>query len=176
MKKLLITLALSTLFLTACSSEQSLVNSTKNTASTHQDYIGKATAPIEMSFQLSKKTFSVGENIEVEISFDSKIKKSITTKLSESKNLQQLSSNNNWNLAFNKSGDRQAPEKLTFMAEQEGRFYLDFVASIEVDGKLMHKAFSIPIQVGQVTTQNVDGVVTDETGKKVKVYKLKENN
>ena len=176
MKTKLAILSLSVLFASACSSDAQVNHVAKHSDKQSKDYIGKVTAPIDMSYELSKAKYAVGENIELKINLTSKVKKPIMTQLNASKNLQQLSTESHWSVGLNKSGLRENQPTLSFVAEKEGLFYLDFVASIEVDGKMIGKAFSIPVQVGNASMQKPENVEVDEKGQKVKVYKLKDSN
>lgn len=176
MKIKLVLMSLSVLVTSACSSDVQVNQQAAKKAPEHvHSSPGKMTAPIEMSYKLSKEKYSVGENIAVEVQLTSRIKKPISSRLNASKNLTLLSGETNWSTSLNKSGVRENQPSLQFLAEKEGKFYLDFVASIEVDGKMMGKAFSIPVQVGNTESEEGQYEI-DEKGQKVKVYKLKNDN
>jgi len=175
MKIKAIIFAISALTVSACSSDVQVNHTAHESNKETKDFIGKMTAPIEVSYTLSKDKYAVGENISVDISLTSNVKKTISTKLNASKNLSLVSSESSWSSELNKSGVRQNQPSLQFVAEKEGKFYIDFVATVEVDGQMMGKAFSIPVQVGE-SGQQEGNYEIDDKGQKVKVHKLKNDN
>lgn len=176
MKTKAIVLAMGVLLTSACSTEVQVNQVAQESKKETRDFIGKVSAPIEMTYQLSKDKYAVGENIDVQIVLTSNVKKPISTKMNANKNLKLLSRQTQWQSDLNKSGMRENQPVVQLMAEKEGTFYLDFVASVEVDGRMMGKAFSIPVQVGNKLSKQADNYVVDEKGQKVKAFKLKENN
>lgn len=140
---------------------------------------GKPSAPISMKYRILTSTPKVGEEIEVEVSFQSKVESAINVKTNFSDNkLSFLNNNKSWQSSMNKSGVRQALPVLKVVAPDNGLYYIRLVANVTLDGKTLAKPFVIPVKVGdgEVALEPVGEIVIDDKGQKVIIQKAKTEN
>ena len=164
-----------TLGLVACGAEVQTEQPTdvSSKKATHSHSYQKPGAPIEMTYQVLTQAPQVGDEIEIEVSFDSSIKSMISTQMNAAKGLEFLNENTSWQSFANKSGLFESLPRLRVIAPSEGLFYINLVASIEEDGKVQSRPFVIPVKVGngEVKLESTGQVITDENGQKLIVHK-----
>ncbi len=80
-------------------------------------------------------------------------------------------SNNNtsWQSVLKNNGERESLPLLKIVAPADGLYYIHLMASIEKDGKVLSKPFTIPVKVGtgEVKFDPVGEVSVDQNGQKV---------
>ena len=169
-----------TVLLTACGTDTKVEQTTeapvktKASTTTYQ----KPGAPISMNYQILTQAPQPGDEIEIEVRFDSSIKSTISTKMTKGENLTLLNQEKSWQSFANKSGDFGTLPKLRFTADSEGIHYLNLIATVEEEGEVLSRPFIIPIKVGngEVELESVGEVVTDGKGQKVIIQKAQKSN
>ncbi len=158
--------ALSSLLL-ACSSESTQVN--KNITKEVMVNGGKTGAPIEMQYKILTQSPKAGEEIEVQVQFNSRVKAPVQIEMSPDKKLTLLSDTKNLQSTLNKSGIREAMPVIKVMAAEDGIYYIHLIASVEENNSIMAKPFTIAVRVGdaQKVLEEVGEVITDEKGQKI---------
>ncbi len=139
--------------------------------------IGKPSAPISMSYKILTDSPKPGEEIEIEVNFQSKVESVIFVKANTSANkLTLINANKNWQSSMNKSGDRETLPVMKVTTSVEGLHYLRLVANVIKDGKTLAKAFVIPVKVGdsKVEIEPAGEIVTDDKGQRVIIQKANE--
>ncbi|WP_196139916.1 hypothetical protein [Aliikangiella sp. G2MR2-5] len=134
--------------------------------------VGKPSAPIYMNYKLLTKNPSAGEQIEISLSFSSRVKSGIRANITPSDKLTWVSQQLDLHSELRKSGERSALPTLKVVAPKDGIFYIHLVASVEENGQILSKPFTIPVVVGKGDTQlEVGQYEIDSKGQKVKVMK-----
>ena len=138
----------------------------------------KPSAPISMQYKVLTASPKPGEEIEIEVSFNSPIKSPIKSNLTSAKKLTWMNSNKSWQSVVSKSGRREAMPRLKVIAPEDGIYYLHFVATVEIEGKLLAKPFTIPVQVGEgpFELEPVGEVIIDDKGQKVIIQEGESDN
>lgn len=166
--------------LLSCSSEQENRLSAKpitEQKSVLKTATSKTSAPISMQYKVLTQSPAVGQEIEIEVSFQSRVKSSINSKMTIAKKLLWVNDNTTWQSGFNKLNQREALPLLKVIASEEGRFYIHLIASIEVNGKLLSKPFIIAVNVGNAALKLAPAgeIMTDEKGQKIIIQKAETN-
>ena len=172
----MITVVLVTSLMFACSTEATKVNaSEKKTTVVNGDKPG---APISMQYNVLTQSPQAGEEIEIQVSFNSRVKTPVMVEMTSAEKLTWLNSNKTWQNNFNKSGTREASPNLKVIANENGVFHIHLVASIEENGVVVSKPFTIAVQVGNGERQleTVGEVMTDSKGQKVIVQKAEQGS
>ena len=140
--------------------------------------VGKPSAPITMQYRLLTTSPKAGEEIEIEVSFDSTAATTVTSQLTSAENLTWLNREKNWHSTSSKSGEHASLPRIKVVAPQDGRYYLRFVAEVEINGEKQAKPFTIAINVGDgaVNVDSVGEVITDEKGQKLIIQKAESDN
>ncbi|MCP3674254.1 MAG: hypothetical protein GY829_07265, partial [Gammaproteobacteria bacterium] len=158
----------------ACTSDtsSSVIAQTKN--KNMSTPIGKpSSAPITMDYKILNPLAKAGEEIHVEVKFNSREKApvnskitSANSKITSAKKLTWISSDTSWQSEMTKSGNRESLPIMKVVAPTDGIYYIRMMATIELDGKSLSKPFIIPVRVGDSTfeLEPVGEVVTDEKG------------
>lgn len=167
MKTLLITLLALPLLLTACGHKET---SQENASSTHINEVdtlksatddskqakkqantmsspGKPSAPINLDYSFNGKP-TLGQPLSVNIKlteiYNAKPVKAAlkySPELIENKAVSKMSF---------KSSPQESSQSITITPIENGIYFINIQASTEVNGKTMYKAFSIPVEVGEV--------------------------
>jgi len=140
--------------------------------------IGKPSAPISMSYKILNTSFKANEEINIEVTFQSRIDSPISIQMNSAKKLTWLNNNKNWQREMNKSGIRETLPPLKVIAPENGLYYIRLMASVVVDGKTLSKPFTIPVKVGDdpVELEPVGEVIIDEKGQRIIIQKSESNN
>ncbi|MCP4270739.1 MAG: hypothetical protein GY781_02060 [Gammaproteobacteria bacterium] len=136
--------------------------------------IGKPSpAPITMDYKILNPLAKAGEEIQVEVKFNSREKAPVVSTMTSAKKLTWISSDISWQSEMTKSGNRESLPILKVVAPTDGIYYIRMIATIESDGKSLSKPFIIPVKVGNavVELEPVGEVVTDEKGQTVIIQK-----
>lgn len=140
--------------------------------------IGKPGAPISMSYKILTESPDPGEEIEIEVKFESRIKSAIAVKANSNNKLIWTSTEKEWSSVANKLGVRDVLPLLRVTAPEKGIFYIHLVANVVQDGKTLAKPFTIPVKIGNdpIELESVGEVVTDESGQRIIIQKAKSDN
>ncbi len=165
---------LATTFMVACTAEtpQKNMNSNQKTITVN----GKSGAPITMEYSVITQSPKAGDEIEIQVSFKSKLRSAVKVEVTSAEKLTWLSGDKNWQNIVNKSGIRESQPPLRVIASEDGVYYIHLIASIEENNSIMAKPFTIPVSVGNGVRilEEVGDVVTDEKGQKVIIQKAEE--
>ncbi len=140
--------------------------------------IGKPSAPITMSYVISKENIKPGDEFTVDLEFQSRVDSKISINTNSFKKLNLMNTQKSWSTGMIKSGKRDSQPKLNFVATENGTFYIKLMAGVVQDGNILLKPFVVPVVVGDgaVNLQAVGEVITDEKGQRVIVQKGSTNN
>lgn len=166
--------------LVACSSEQPNVASTEVSKSAKAPFkrsIGKTGAPIDMQYKILNAKPQVGQEIEIEVSFNTPLKSSVNSQFHAPEKLIWVSSAKSFESSVNKASQRSTIPNIKVVAEKEGVFYVHLVASVMHDGKRLAKPFTIPVRVGNgaFELEKPGEVKVDEKGQTIIVQKAETN-
>ena len=173
-------LAVISLVLSACTADTT--EPTKKVAETKKQVTrpitGKPSAPITMEYRILTSAPKAGEEIEVEVNFKSPVANIVSSKLTSAENMTWLNSEKSWQIQSNKSGQSNAMPNLKVIAPEDGRYFLRFVAEVEVEGVKQAKPFTIAIEVGDgpFEPESTQEVVTDKKGQKVIIQKAESDH
>ena len=172
----IITLALLTSFMFSCTTETTKVTEAENQPAMVNG--GKPSAPISMQYKVLTQSPQVGEEIEIQVNFNSRIKSAVMVEMTSAKKLTWLNTNKTWQNSFNKSGSRETSPNIKVIGNEVGVFHINLIASIEENGSVVSKPFTIAVQVGNGERQleTVGEVMTDSKGQKVIVQKAKQGS
>ena len=173
--KLLASVATLTVILWACSTDN---NTTQSSDKKINPSTVKPSAPISMNYEILTALPKAGQEIEIKLTFDSKFDAVVTTHMTSAKKLSWLSSQKSWKSNLAGSDQQNMLPNIKVVAPKDGLYYIHFVASIVQDGKVLPKAFTIPLQVGEgpFKPEPVGEVITDDKGKKVIIQKGESDN
>jgi hypothetical protein len=167
MKTLLITLLAFPLLLTACGnqeigqenasqkkeSEVNTLKSAKHSSKSDKKVLdqmsspGKPSAPINLDYSFNGKP-TLGQPLSVNIKLtETRNAKPVTAALKYSPQLIENKAISN--MSF-KSSPQESSQVITITPVENGIYFINIQASTEVDGQTMYKAFSIPVEVGEV--------------------------
>ncbi|MCO7223489.1 hypothetical protein [Pleionea sp. CnH1-48] len=163
--------------LVGCTQEATPVVEMKKEAVAHA--YSKPSAPIELDYKVLTKSPLAGDLIEIEVAFRSSTKAPVKASVSSAEHLVWVEGKPQWSTQLSaKTGKYSAVAPIRVIAEKNGRFYINLVASVEQDGKTQYRPFTIPVQVGNEAVQHkpVGTVVTDEQGQKILIQKGQSSN
>ncbi len=176
-KKLLILTILASTILGCAADKEQISSTTEKKSMTAPTE--KPSAPISMKYQILTTTPKVGENIEVEVSFQSKANSVIHVKTHFSDDKLSLQNDNKiWQTNMNKLGVGKAIPILKVVASENGLYYIRLVANVEIDGTMQAKSFVIPVKVGdeEIALEPVGKVTIDDKQQKVIIQKANTKN
>ncbi|MBO1256165.1 hypothetical protein J3L16_10765 [Alteromonas sp. 5E99-2] len=159
--------------LMGCGSGVDVASSEESSKADLKHNYQKPGAPIEMTYKVLTQAAQAGDEVEIEVSFDSPVKSTISTKLNPLKNMSLVNDKTSWQSHVAKSGEFESLPNLKLKAQADGLYYVTLVASIEVDGNVQSKPFVIPIKVGKgnVNLESSGEIIVDESGNKLIVHK-----
>ena len=166
------------MILTGCTKEtQTTVVGTTDKGATTQT-TSKPSAPIYMSYKVMTESPAPGEEILIAVDFSSSIKSEVSAEMASAKKLTWVSNQTKWRFSPSKSEDLNDQTKFRVVAPEDGVYYINFVASVEQDGKVQRKPFTIPVNVGngKVNLQSAGEVIIDDKGQKVIVQEVDSND
>ncbi len=149
--KFLLPCILLSLLITACGSKEEIKPQTKAMKETEQSSPykspGKPSAPITLEYSFNSKP-ELDQPLEVSIKLshthlanDVNAKINYSPKLIENQGINAMNFNNN---------SEDNAQLITVTPVENGIHYVHIQAGTEVNGQVMYKAFSIPIEVGEV--------------------------
>ncbi len=154
MKTLLITLLTLPLLLIACghqeTSTQQIVKHEPKQGKKIQEHSsspGKPSAPIKLEYRFNGQP-TLGQPLDVSIKLtETRSAKPVKAALKYAPELIEVKAINK--MSF-KSSPQESSQVVTITPVENGIYFINIQASTEVDGQTMYKAFSIPVEVGEV--------------------------
>jgi len=136
--------------------------------------LGKPSAPISMSYKILTESPKAGDEIEIQVRFQSRVKSPIKVQMDNAKNLTWHNSSKNWEPRVNKSGLSEPLPLIKISAPKNGLYYVNLIASVKEDGQMLAKPFTIPVRIGEgsVELDSTGEVMVDENGQKIIVHKI----
>jgi len=138
---------------------------------------GKPSAPISMAYQVLTKSPQPGQEIEIAVSFKSTQQSNINAQLQSAEKLTWVNAEKSWQSSPQKNGAWSSLPHLKVVAPQNGLYFIHMMASVELDGKLVYKPFTLAVQVGEPSTTNPNAnIIEDENGEKLHVQQGDSHN
>ncbi len=131
----------------------------------------KQSVPISMQYQILTQSPQAGDEIEIEVSFQTSLNSMVSSKMTGAKRLNVVNAYHSQQPVLNQNmALKTSPQpNLKVTAPNDGVYYIHFIAETEQDGQTIAKPFVIPVKVGsgKIELEPVGKIVTDDKGQKV---------